>query len=150
VRTLRDETKLFYDENGYLTKTLQLNGRSLTYIYDDMGRLTERVNNFGLRTTFSYGTSGKLEVIRDAAGRETNLEIDAKGDLLTVIRPDGAILAFNYDDRHLLTQRIDERGYWKRYIYDAIGMIVATEDAMGVKESFTHSALSNLLSKNIE
>ena len=149
VRTLRDETKLFYDENGYLTKTLQFNGRSLTYIYDDMGRLTERVNNFGLRTTFSYGTSGKLEVIRDAAGRETNLEIDAKGDLLTVIRPDGAILAFNYDDRHLLTQRIDERGYWKRYIYDAIGMVVATEDAMGVKESFTHSALSNLLSKNI-
>jgi RHS repeat-associated protein len=148
-RTLKDGTKLFYDENGYLTRKLHMNGRSLTYTYDDEGRLTERVNSFGVKATLAYGSGGKLEAIRDAAGRETRVEIDAKGDLVRVLRPDGAVLDFNYDDRHLLTQRTDERGYWKRYLYNAIGMVAGTEDAMGVKENFTHSLLSNLLSKNI-
>ena len=148
LRTLKDETKLFYDENGLLTRSLQLNGRSLTYLYDDRGQLTERVNDFGVRTTFVYESRGKLEAIRDAAGRETRLEIDARGDLSRVIRPDGAVLEFTYDERHLLSQRTDERGYWKRYLYDALGMVAGTEDAIGAKQTFTHSALLNLLPAN--
>jgi len=145
LRTLRDGTRLFYDERGLLTRKLELSGKGLTYTYDDEGRLTAIENNLGVRTAFTYGAQGKLQAIRDAAGRETRLEMDGAGNLVKVTRPDGSTLTFAYDERHLLTQRTDERGYWKRYSYDEKGLVAGTEDGVGVRETLTHAGLANLL-----
>jgi RHS repeat-associated protein len=145
-RALKDGTRFFYNEWGFLTRKLELNGKALIYTYDDAGKLTAIENSLGVRTTLVYRPDGKLDLIRDGAGRETKLEIDADGNLVRVTRPDGSTLAFAYDDRHLLTQRTDERGYWKRYTYDGNGMVIGTEDAVGVQESLTHAGLANLLS----
>jgi RHS repeat-associated protein len=88
--------------------------------YDAAGRLTTLADANGVVSSMTYDLRGRL-TSRTVGGELTTYTYDLAGQLIDVDLPDGAMLAYVYDDAHRLTE-----------IHDGLGnKIVYTLDGMG-------------------
>lgn len=88
-------TYVTYDKNGRVTRTQDANGTVTDFVYHVRGWLTDRI----LRAS-ATGTPG-------AGDATTHIDYDAVGNVRKVIQPDGAFLAYTYDDAHRLIRIAD-------------------------------------------
>ncbi len=88
-------TYVTYDKNGRVTRTQDANGTVTDFVYHVRGWLTDRI----VRAS-ATGTPG-------AGDATTHIDYDAVGNVRKVIQPDGAFLAYTYDDAHRLIRIAD-------------------------------------------
>lgn len=88
-------TYVTYDKNGRVTRTQDANGTYTDFVYHVRGWLTDRI----VRAS-ATGAPG-------AGDATTHIDYDAVGNVKKVTQPDGAFLAYIYDDAHRLTKIAD-------------------------------------------
>ena len=84
-----------YDKNGRVTRTKDANGTYADFAYHARGWLTDRT----VRAN-ANGTPG-------AGDATLHVDYDAVGNVTKVTQPDGAYLAYTYDDAHRLLKITD-------------------------------------------
>lgn len=102
-------------------------------VYDSSGNVTSKREAVGspLERTVSYVYEPKFNrVVRmvDAAGKTTQYQYDAKGNLTLQTNPDGTSQAFTYDARGLRLTMRDERANVTTNAYDDYGRLISVTD----------------------
>jgi YD repeat-containing protein len=86
-----------------------------------------------------FGYSGeKLSTVTDPAGRVTHLNVDARGDLTSIVEPDGETHTFSYDSHRMLT-KTSPRGDVTSYTYAPDGTLATSTKPGGETYSFEPS-----------
>ncbi|PZP64886.1 MAG: hypothetical protein DI604_25960, partial [Delftia acidovorans] len=117
-------------------------------VYDNRGNVTSKREAVGtpLERTLSYEYEPKFNrVVRmvDAAGKATQYQYDAKGNLTLQTNPDGTSQAFTYDARGLRLTMRDERANVTTNAYDDYGRLISVTDPKGAMTSYTRDAAGN-------
>jgi len=74
----------------------------------------------GLTTTMAYDARQRLISV-NAGGELTTYNYDPAGLMTRVIQPNGAYLAYRYDNAHRLIEVKDQLGNTRTYTLDAMG-----------------------------
>jgi RHS repeat-associated protein len=102
-------TYVSYDKNGRVTRTQDANGTVTDFVYHVRGWLTDRI----VRAS-PAGTPG-------AGDATTHIDYDAVGNVKKVTQPDGAFLAYTYDDAHRLIKIADNQNNTIDYCPGGVG-----------------------------
>lgn len=123
-----DGTEVHFNLDGTHDTTLDRHGNLSVYSYNPDGTLAQieqQPANQTQPTTaweFAY-QSGKLQSITNHAGGQYQIDIDQRGDLISVENPKGGIRRFSYDERHLPLTKTLETGETFMYRYDHLGRV---------------------------
>ncbi|MCO6458565.1 MAG: pre-peptidase C-terminal domain-containing protein [Pirellulaceae bacterium] len=133
-RTLKDQTVYAFDAGNRLESIADRHGNVTAFAYDGSGNLLTITDQVGRVTMFGY-TGGKVSSITDPAGRTTMLMHDGDGNLASVRDPDTSQRLFDYDDRHLLVEETNKRGFRETKVYDFAGRLERslTEDGAEIQ-----------------
>jgi RHS repeat-associated protein len=134
-----------YDTNGNLVNYTDAAGASYQYSYDQNGNLTQTVNPLGQTVQTTYGPLSKLTSFTDAAGNTTHYSYNSAGNLLSITYPDATQQSFHYDPLGNMTDTIEQNGDPVSYQYNAQGLVALQTFADGSSQSFTYDAHGNLL-----
>ncbi|MDO1510421.1 MULTISPECIES: RHS repeat domain-containing protein [unclassified Neisseria] len=63
-------------------------------------------------------------------GRVTRYQYSNEGQIETIVRPDGAMLHFDYDDSYRLIRKSDAEGNYDSYTYDEAGNLLTHTDPL--------------------
>lgn len=172
---LGNRTTFTYDGRGQILTETDPRGKTTTYAYDDRGNLTSETGPLGFVTTYTHDGRGNVLSRTDAEGAVTSWEYDLLGRAIVEVDPLGArtlsgydangklILktsqwttpagvetlawTYTYDDLGRLIEVTQPDGAAHRTVYDEIGAVVETYDALNRRTSLTHDALGRLLEK---
>lgn len=112
--TTRDGKETIFNANGLELQTSDRAGRVMSYQWDENGKLLSATLPTGQKIQLNY-SGDHLNSITDAAGRVT--ELNFSGNALTSIQfPDGTEKSFNYNEKDILTEEINQRGHSTKYI----------------------------------
>ncbi|WP_342596900.1 RHS repeat-associated core domain-containing protein [Cyanobacterium aponinum UTEX 3222] len=116
-----------YNEDGRLSKVIDVNGEEVELIYDTDNSTQTTLDVFGNPTTYVY---------------------DDRGNVLTEVDPVGKITERTYDDRdNVLIEKIiaDGKEYLTTYTYDQRNNILTTTDSLGNTYTNTYDSQNNIL-----
>jgi RHS repeat-associated protein len=122
-----DQTHLFFDSSGRLSKETDRNGyaTTLTYTGSQLTKVTDPANR---TLTFAYFAAGQLKTVTDGGGRSVSYTYDTSGNLQTATDLGGNVTQFGYDGSHRLTTMTDPRLGGLANWYDAAGRVYQQED----------------------
>ncbi len=151
-----------YDNGGNLLSIYYSNGESVNFGYSTAGTpgavapapgyLIQATDNRGRLINLAYhlppnaapDAGGRISQITDPSGQTINFSYDLKGNLSSILWPDGSTRSFIYDDAGkpwALSGVSDELGVrYSTYTYDAAGRAVSTEYVGGVNKFSTSYA----------
>lgn len=104
--------KIQYNELGQMTSYTDCSGKSSTWEYDEEGSLTTEQTANNKVVQYLYSTQG-----RD------------KGQLQSIVYPDGLKEHFEHDEEGRLLKHIDTKGLVTEYQYNATGLLEQRIDA---------------------
>jgi RHS repeat-associated protein len=166
INAVGEMTTFAYNSVGQKTAATFADGKRQKWTYDTIGRLTGTVLPDGVTTsttydhgnrpqsvtlaipgqpnqttTFTYDSLGRRLAATDALGRTMRWTYDARGNVLTVTRPDGQIGTRNtYDAQDNLISTTDAAGGTTAFTYDAARNQTSLTDAKGNTYRFTYDA----------
>nr|WP_249025297.1 DUF6883 domain-containing protein [Neisseria canis] len=79
-------------------------------------------------------------------GRVTRYQYSNEGQIETIVRPDGAMLHFDYDDSYRLIRKSDAEGHYDSYTYDEAGNLLTHTDPLKHTTRFEYAGNGLLLS----
>ncbi len=133
----KNRTTAEYDnENGRLTRLLEINGDSLTFTYNANGRIDSATDQAGQVTTYSYDATGELllsitENAGTPAAATTTYTYNQQFAIESVTDPDNVQTFYQYDEQGLLIgQSLTEDAESLSYIRDGKGGITITDSIM--------------------
>jgi RHS repeat-associated protein len=135
-RTLPNGSVQEFNSAGRLITDTDRQQNQTSYFYDSQGRLTRIVDPVGLQTSFRYN-QGRLSEVEDPAGRISHMQHDADGNLIQIQDPDGSTRRWQYDNRHLMTGEIDQRGLKESMEYSSAGRARRATLKDGTTRSFS-------------
>jgi RHS repeat-associated protein len=155
-RVLDDGTtqlhKYEYNAFGKVTKTIDPDGRTFSYVYANNGidlvevRQTRGTNN-ELLGSMRYDDAHRPLEVTDAAGQKTMFTYNGRGQLLTMIDPRGGVTKNHYDtDGYLTSVDGPLPGANDTFVmtYDSLGRVDTTTDESGHTLSFDYDAFDRL------
>jgi len=147
----RSGVRTEYDENGRLSRVLDVNGEAVELVYD-LDNSTQTVRDvFGNPTTYVYDARGNVLTEVNAVGLVTERTYDGNDNLLTetVISDesgeDGYTTSYTYDSRGNLLSQTDPLGNVTRYSYNGLGLVLTKTDPLGNTTSYSYDSRGNLL-----
>ncbi|CAN5907546.1 RHS repeat-associated core domain-containing protein [soil metagenome] len=135
---------------------------------DERGLPISEIDALGGITLYEYDDAGRTTAVVDPEGRRTGYVYDERGNLLELQRPDGAVIATEYnlfdkptvisdpnganwvqhwDERCLLVDQISPMGNVGRYEYDGSGCLAAFVNPRGARTGLTfdpHGSIARL------
>ena len=142
-----------YDAAGDVVKLQNTAGAIWTLSYTGTPpRLESVLDPGGGRLTYTYDASHQIETITDAAGRETQWEVDGSNNLVRHVTPELCTTSLTYDASHRLTSLTDPAGHCHSYTYDGASRVTCYENPRGERTSFSYqagnvTAITNALSQ---
>ena len=137
-----------YDPQGNVSKEINPLGHSTTYKYNTQGQLIEITDAKGGKKSIQYNDLGQRVSYSDCSGKESTWEYDEegtlkqqqdasakavqyiysdkgidKGQLKTIIYPDGLKEHFEHDQEGRLIKHTDTAGKVTAYHYNQIGLL---------------------------
>jgi RHS repeat-associated protein len=97
-----------YNQDGRLTRFIDINGRPTSFEYDPQALLEERIDGLGNKHIILYDSQGNIARYVDPLGNET---------------------FFEYDESNNLTRRTDALGNTTTHTYDSLGNRLSTTTA---------------------
>lgn len=121
-----------FDTAGRLVEESVRGGDQTRYRWDAAGRLVEEISSAFGRIVYEWDAADRL---RSATGASTKAtwSFDEADRLVRAETPD-ASLTISYGETGY--EMKDAGGQWRRFEADAMGRIVATEDAAGVRQRY--------------
>ena len=128
---------------------------------DERGLPICEIDALGGRTIYEYDEAGRTTAVVDASGRRAEYHYDEAGNLVTLVRPDGSVVAtaFNaqhkplrittangaawqqrWDERGLLIEQISPLGHACHYEYDRWGLPVTYTNPRGARTQLRFDA----------
>lgn len=131
---LRDRT-LSIDRGGSITRTRHDAAGNLLVVkdpnqnpdtvhqYDARHRLVRTLDKLSNLLTYQHDVQDNLVRVTAANGAQTTFEYDDLGNLLLERSPDRGVISYTYDTAGNMTARVDARGVYTGYDYDALNRI---------------------------
>ncbi|MCA9192062.1 MAG: hypothetical protein KDB03_09875 [Planctomycetales bacterium] len=139
-------TRVEYDEQGRISRTLDPLGNASTVVHD-LAHSAEIVSDaLGNSTTFQYDEQGNVTVQVDAMGGVTTRTFDENNNVISERDPLGNLRSASFDDRGNLLTGTDALGNVTFYTYNAFGQLVSLSDAQGNTASNSYDASGNNIS----
>lgn len=141
-----------YNDQGRLTKVLDVNGEAVELIYDPENSLQTVKDVLGNLTTYEYDQRGNVITEIDAVGKITKWTYDNDNNVLskTIITdesgPDGWTTDFTYDNQKNQTSVTDALGNTTYYSYGAQSRLTSETDVFGNTNNYGYDPNGNLLS----
>lgn len=129
-----------YDAAGNLINQTNFNGRTITYTYNINNQIATKTFPGGDITSYTYTPNGLLATITDSLG-QTVYGYDERDRLTQVVNPNGATIAYTYDNRGNRTS-VTTPSATVSYTYDALNRLRSVIDVTGVT-SYTYDVMSN-------
>lgn len=151
---IHNRTLFAYDKAGNLIEITDNQGRRTVIEYDLLNREIRRIEKDGSVTRSFYDGNGRLsKVVRpnqynaqadDGAGYQYTY--DHRGQVLTVIGPDGHVLQTNtYDADGRLLQQLDGLQSGAEFSYDLAGNRVKIKTSGGATQELEYDARGNIV-----
>ena len=151
---IQNRTLFSYDKAGNLVEITDNQGRRTVIEYDLLNRESRRIEKDGSVTRSFYDGNGRLaKVVRpnqynaqadDGAGYQYTY--DHRGQVLTVIGPDGHVLQTNtYDADGRLLQQLDGLQSGVEFSYDLAGNQVKIKTSGGATQELEYDARGNIV-----
>ncbi|MGQ1272461.1 RHS repeat-associated core domain-containing protein [Acinetobacter baumannii] len=143
-----------YDENGNLSKEINPLGQITQYKYNNDNQLVEVIDAKGGVKKIQYNELGQMISYTDCSGKSSTWEYDEdgaltaqqtannkvvqyfystkgrdKGQLQSIIYPDGLKEYFEHDEEGRLLKHIDTKGLVTEYKYNQVGLLEQRIDA---------------------
>ena len=104
IMSFEDGSKKYFNSNGYLAKTQDQNGNTITVNYTGK-QITSVTDGAGKSLRFVYNTNKTLREIVDPNGRIIDFTYAAEsGNLIAITYPEGNQTFFSYNEAGLLTE----------------------------------------------
>ena len=139
-----ETTVIAYDEEQRLELVKSPGGRRLSWSYNEQGLLEKRTLANGNTLRYRY-TGPHLTKIIHGSGRVFQLEYDAQHNLSGLTTPEGAQLAWTYDDMGRLVKEVNAAGCGYEYDYDAAGNMIRMKEAGGSVHTFSYDASGDMV-----
>jgi RHS repeat-associated protein len=144
--TYRDGTHTFfeYDDFGRLARQWRDGGaEEVRMRYDAVGTQSV-INALGGTAVLLVGEFGYVGAYRDPLGRETTLNRDLSGKLLSAATRNGPSAAFSYDATGNVLSVLDPLGARLQFAYGPCAHLSGFTDARGASTAYARDARSNL------
>lgn len=109
TRRYPDSTKVWFDLNGFMTKSVDPFGNTTQIKYDANSRVDSIIDPMNRAIVLAYDANG-LHTITDPGGRVTTVTVQASKLLTQITDPDTKFTSFGYDGNAKLTSVTDRRG----------------------------------------
>ena len=134
----------------YLNEIIDpLGRRAVKTEYGPDGRIVAIIDAQGNRQEQNFVPEQLTGTRTDARGNVTNLNFDARGNLLRETKPEGGVTCYEYNDpanQDKETATIDPLGNRTEYTWDASGNKLTEKDALGNVTRTTYNALNKITS----
>ena len=136
-----------YDEQGRLTQAGLADGtETIGYAYDTAGGVTI-TDAAGVQTQVLLNDRGQVSRLTDSLERSLQVRYDEIGNATQMIAPDGSIDELIYDDQGRLTTRIDPLGQQTEFTYEPnYNQLQSLTDARGNALDYAYDDRGNLTS----
>lgn len=105
--------------------TTRPNGSVVRNTYDDNGNVLTSLEEFnGALTTYTYDQFSLVTRVVDALDRRTEMDRDARGNLVRTENAEGHVSTMQYNSRGQVTRMVDPNGLATEYEYDANFLMV--------------------------
>jgi YD repeat-containing protein len=131
-----------YDDRGRLVEIQKAEG-SVMLDYDKPGNLLERVDADGV-TQYSHSRQGDLLAMSLPEGRSYRFEVDADGQMASVVDQWNRRTSFRYDKNGRLSQTRFADGTTRAYFYDRLGMRRLIEFGTGAAVEYQYNVAGSL------
>ncbi|QIO05888.1 RHS repeat-associated core domain-containing protein [Acinetobacter shaoyimingii] len=133
INPLGHKTEYKYDAEGQLIEVIDAKGGSKKIQYNDLGQMIAYTDCSGKESAWQYDEEGTLQqqLGADQQGVQylySTQGID-KGQLKTIVYPDGQKEHFEHDQEGRLQKHIDTAGKVTTYKYNAVGLLQQRLDA---------------------
>ena len=135
--TSENDTREYYDLDGFLTRIEYRGGEALDLAYDGSDRLDTVTNEKGKELDFNYNGSDQITSVVTPTGT-FSYAYDGNDNITTVTKPDTEVRTYHYEDAtyvNALTGITDEEGVrFATFDYDSEGRATSSEHAGGVDD----------------
>lgn len=121
---INDVTNFTYTNGRLASVTNALGHTTIFENYDGFGNATKITDANGVITQYTYDVRGWLRAI-DIAGRVTQFDYDAIGQLVKSTQPSGHFLSYTYDDARRLTDITNNSGENIHFTHDSEGNVTS-------------------------
>ncbi|AFY39930.1 RHS repeat-associated core domain protein [[Leptolyngbya] sp. PCC 7376] len=134
-----------YDSRGRIISQSLTNGEStLNYVYNSTGGITVTDEN-GVETELILNAQGQVSQINDPLGNTLELQYDARGNLIGLQGPDSATLDYGYDAFGNLIRQTNPLGNDIQFSYDsAFNNLASVTDENGNPVQYSYDDRGNL------
>ena len=132
-----------YNAVGNRTQVKDANGNITTFEYNALNQVTKKIDPIGNTWLYEYDLSGNRTTMTDGNGQVTHFSYDVNGQLTLIDYPDPETdVSFSYDAAGQRVTMSDELGT-TTWVYDFLGRLTSTTDALGKTVSYTYDVNSN-------
>ncbi|MCL2745747.1 MAG: DUF6531 domain-containing protein, partial [Coriobacteriia bacterium] len=134
--------------NGVTSQVLMTDalGNEKRVFMDNQGRKIRVEHPDGSYEVFAY-TNGNPTTTTDRAGNTTSRTFNARGDVISEIRADGAQATWSYNARGQVTGHVDFCGLHTVNTYDGQGNLTQINVNGITQQTFTHDSLGRVLTQ---
>jgi RHS repeat-associated protein len=140
-----------YGPLGGLKRSVDPNGRVMTYALDGLNRATLVSHTGGFSESFSYDGEGNVISHTDVRGTLSQMSYDNLGRLLTTVVQDGTeqipVTTIAYDDLGNKETRTDANGHPSEVMYDGLHRVNSVTNADHQTRTLTYDGM-NLLAES--
>ena len=147
IDPLGNPTNAEYGEDLRLSRLVEPTGESQSFTWCDCGSLTSLTDEMGQTTTYVHDEAFmRLASVTDARGETTTYQYDAQGNLLTTIYQNGSREQLgNYTAAGLPQTAMNRRNQVISYTYTSFGQIDRQTFSDGSYNDFDYDSRGNLL-----
>jgi RHS repeat-associated protein len=137
---------LVYDSKNRVSRIVQPDATSTSYLYDATGNVVSQMNGGGISTAYAYDGLNRLQAITDPGDVYTLYSHDSSGNVSSVLDGENHITSYAHDDfGHRLDISSPDAGA-ANYSYDLTGNMITRSNANGITATYSYDALNRLVS----
>lgn len=133
INPLGHITQYKYNNDNQLVEVIDAKGGVKTIQYNELGQIISYTDCSGKSSTWEYDEDGALTVQQTANNKVVQYFYSTKGrdkgQLQSIIYPDGLKECFEHDEEGRLLKHIDTKGLVTEYKYNQVGLLEQRIDA---------------------
>lgn len=133
INPLGHITQYKYNNDNQLIEVIDAKGGSKKIQYNELGQMTSYTDCSGKSSTWEYDEEGSLTTEQTANNKVVqylySTQSRDKGQLQSIVYPDGLKEHFEHDEEGRLLKHIDTKGLVTEYQYNATGLLEQRIDA---------------------
>ena len=145
----REGQRLEYNEDGRLTRSIDVAGNSYDLTYDLGSSVVRQVDRLGNESIVVYDGFGNITEVIDALGNSVRAAYDPAGNLVRETDPLGNTRSYAYDRFGNIVRATDELGHSQTFEYSARNQPIVSTDSIGNRTEHQYDEKGNRLRTSV-